>query len=69
MGDLVKMWSGAKPTRNKLYRTEHWESAWILEYRKPAWEKMCVWGVGNPSKALPALLCVPKRAAVEIQQR
>jgi hypothetical protein len=31
-------------------------------------KNVCVGG-GQPSKALPALLCVPKRAAVEIQQR
>jgi hypothetical protein len=31
------------------------DDAWILEYREPASEKVCVWGVSYRSQALPAL--------------
>jgi hypothetical protein len=33
---------------------ENWNNAWVLEYREPAWKKICG-GVSNPSQSLPAL--------------
>jgi hypothetical protein len=34
---------------------EYRENAWILKYKEPAWEKMYVRKVSNPSQALPAV--------------
>ncbi len=38
----------------KVFLTEYWRIAWILEDKELAWEK-CVWGGSSPSQALPPL--------------